>query len=91
MPEVHIDFAFLSQMSVLVDAVYTYMNNNKLCSLLAAVDGSGFDGVALRQSRSLRGTNILFAGGDADGFGDPYNRTTFSVRSQVESLSSKYS
>ena len=59
------------------------------------VDGSGYDGVALRQSRSnlgynnatsgiMRGTNILFAGGDGDGIGDPYNRTTFSARSQVK-------
>jgi len=59
--------------------------------LFTAVDGSGFDGVALRQSRSLRGNNNLFGGGDADGFGDPYNRTTFSARSQVMSLFKKYS
>ena len=60
--------------------------------LQVSVDGSGYDGVALRQSRSnlgytstagMRGTNILFAGGDSDGPGDPYNRTTFSARSQV--------
>jgi hypothetical protein len=62
--------------------------------LQVSVDGSGYDGVALRQSRSnlgysstagMRGTNILFAGGDSDGLGDPYNRTTFSARSQVPS------
>lgn len=62
---------------------------------VVSVDGSGYDGVALRQSRSnlgynnatsgiMRGTNILFAGGDGDGIGDPYNRTTFSARSQVK-------
>eukprot|EP01036_Dinobryon_divergens_P023157 gene23157-31476_t len=61
-------------------------------NLRVSVDGSGYDGVALRQSRSnlgytstagMRGTNILFAGGDSDGPGDPFNRTTFSARSQL--------
>ena len=69
-----------------------YLSLTSMYVLQVSVDGSGYDGVALRQSRSnlgytstagMRGTNILFAGGDSDGPGDPFNRTTFSARSQV--------